>query len=897
VIAAETGLDLARLLLDLLVVIVAAKAAAELAERIRVPAVLGEIVAGILIGPSVLGWVELTDSRGVSLSMLAEIGVLLLLLQVGMEMDLRELGKVGTASLSVAIVGVVVPFAAGFGVALAFDTSTNTAVFIGAALTATSVGITARVFGDLRALATTEARVVLGAAVADDVLGLIILTVVVKVVTGGDVDAVTILSTFGLAIGFLVVTGLLGIVGIPRLLDAVHRRAMSPATVTVVAFAITIAFAELADAAKLAFIIGAFMAGLGLGRSHHHERIARDLGAVGNILIPVFFASIGINTDLEAMFQPSVLGLAAVLSIVAVAGKLASALGMFGARVDRLLIGIGMIPRGEVGLIFASIGLANGVLDADQYGALILVMLITTVMTPPLLRWRLSGLGERTLNDPALAEPAEGWLTVDKGEVRLHGSPSASIALDLALRSALLSRYARPSSALVDWFGANRRVDLEWSVTATSLLINVLRDDNPRAWRLLDTTGVLERALPEVAAAMRRRRADISDLDPTITARFPVVERLDAIAVQYGFASDDVLLAAFVADVSADTAEPRQAARLLAARLAPTEEAARIVALVDDARMLRTGIQRADSFDGAEILHLADHFGTGGHTRDAHELATALGPLRTWQREALDERIALIVDALDHPDLSSERAASLGGARRAAARAILDDPAQLARVDSAPSSYVLSHSPEELARHARLLEPPTRPGEVRVDVHSTDEPNSWVVEVACCDMEGLLVRLVGVLTDAGIGIVRATIATWDDGSALDTFVVSADHTPDALLLSRTFSASLSSPFHETVLDGLTIQFDNDSLPKHTSASVSGADRQGVLRAIASAFTSAGVVVHHAHVSSTNGLAYGRFTLSSKRGEKLDTSAMNRVQWALGGRPSRLRRLMTPGRRH
>ncbi|MEN9644313.1 MAG: High-affinity Na(+)/H(+) antiporter NhaS3, partial [Actinomycetota bacterium] len=204
-IAAETGLDLARLLLDLLVVIVVAKAAAELAERIRVPAVLGEILAGVLVGPSVLGWVDLTDSRGVSLGVLAEIGVLLLLLQVGMEMDLRELGKVGAASLSVAVVGVVVPFAAGVGVALAFDTSTNTAVFIGAALTATSVGITARVFGDLRALATTEARVVLGAAVADDVLGLIILTVVVKVVTGGDVDAITILSTFGLAIGFLLV--------------------------------------------------------------------------------------------------------------------------------------------------------------------------------------------------------------------------------------------------------------------------------------------------------------------------------------------------------------------------------------------------------------------------------------------------------------------------------------------------------------------------------------------------------------------------------------------------------------------------------------------------------------------------------------------------------------------
>ena len=171
-IASSEAIDLARLLLDLLIVLVAAKLAAEIAERLNLPAVLGEIVAGVAIGPSALGLVELTDARGVSLAMFAEIGVLLLLLQVGMEMDLAELSKVGKSSLLVAIIGVVLPFATGAGVSLLFGQSTNTAIFIGAALTATSVGITARVFGDLRALATMEARIVLGAAVADDVLGL-----------------------------------------------------------------------------------------------------------------------------------------------------------------------------------------------------------------------------------------------------------------------------------------------------------------------------------------------------------------------------------------------------------------------------------------------------------------------------------------------------------------------------------------------------------------------------------------------------------------------------------------------------------------------------------------------------------------------------------------------------
>ena len=243
-IASSEGVDLTRLLLDLLIVLAAAKLLAELAEKLRLPAVLGEILAGIAVGPSVLGLVDLTDNRGVSLAMLAEIGVLILLLQVGMEMDLAELSKVGKASLLVAVIGVAAPFASGMGVGLLFGQSTNTAVFIGAALTATSVGITARVFGDLRALATTEARIVLGAAVADDVLGLVILTVVVKVVTGGSVDAATIGSTLGLAIGFLIVTGIVGLTVVPRVLDAIHRRASSGATVTVAAVVITIGFAR-----------------------------------------------------------------------------------------------------------------------------------------------------------------------------------------------------------------------------------------------------------------------------------------------------------------------------------------------------------------------------------------------------------------------------------------------------------------------------------------------------------------------------------------------------------------------------------------------------------------------------------------------------------------------------
>jgi len=388
VLASTEGVDIARLLLDLLIVLGAAVVGGELAERIGTPAVLGEIIGGIIIGPSVLGWVELTGDRGVSIGVLAEVGVLLLLFLVGMEMDLIDLRRVGAVATSVAIIGVVIPFATGFGVALAFGQTAKTAVFIGAALTATSVGITARVFGDLGTLNAPESRIVLGAAVVDDVLGLVILTVVVKSVTGESVGVMTVLETLGLAAAFLVGAGIVGLVFVPYVVRAVNRHAKSGSTLVVVAFMIILAFAAVADATKLAFIIGAFMAGLALGRVEGHERITNDLGAVGKVMIPIFFVSIGIATDLEAMFRPSVLGLAAGLFVVAVIGKLVAAYGVGRMAVDKLTIGIGMVPRGEVGLIFASIGLANGVLDGEAYGALLLVLLLTTVVTPPLLRLR-----------------------------------------------------------------------------------------------------------------------------------------------------------------------------------------------------------------------------------------------------------------------------------------------------------------------------------------------------------------------------------------------------------------------------------------------------------------------------------------------------------------------------
>ena len=450
--ASTEGYDLALILGNLLIIILVARLAAELAERIKIPAVLGEIVAGIIIGPSVLGLIDPIKHLDVAdmVLLLGEIGVILLLFQVGLEMDLGEMAKVGKPAFIVAIIGVAVPFAAGFGVATSFGEDTKVALFIGAALTATSVGITARVLGDLRALALRESRIVLGAAVADDVLGLVILTVVVKVVTEGSISAGVVLETIGLAVGFLLITGLLAIYVIPRLFTRIDRLATSTTTIVSIAFALTLAFSLLANQAKLAFIIGAFMAGLAVGRSPQHERIAEGLNPLGHIFIPVFFASIGINADLEAMFQPSVLALAVSLTVVAIIGKLVAGLGIGRSGGDKLLIGIAMMPRGEVGLIFASIGLSKGVLDDELYGALLLMVLVTTVITPPLIRLKLA-----KRDDLTTPTPVEVWTSVD----------------------------------------------------TSHLIEELLNNDADEWWRIIDRHNV-ELRIPEIGSAMQRRRAE-----------------------------------------------------------------------------------------------------------------------------------------------------------------------------------------------------------------------------------------------------------------------------------------------------------------------------------------------------------------------------------------------------
>jgi Kef-type K+ transport system membrane component KefB len=401
--AAEGGVDIARFFLILAAILVGAKLCGELAERLGQPAVLGELIAGVLLGGSVLGVVPTEGPAGELVHVMAQLGVLLLLFEIGLETDLREMFRVGPASLAVAVVGVVLPF--GFGylywayaphpmVASSADL-TSAAIFVGATLTATSVGITARVLSDLGRMSTPEARIVIGAAVIDDVLGLVILSVVSGVAAGAAVSVMGVARTFAVAVGFLVVAVLVGRFVMPRLFDVVVRmRARYVLLVFSIAFALGLA--ALASVAGSALIIGAFAAGLILSGTNQFDTIEHEVRPVASIFAPIFFVSVGASVNLR-LLDPSTpasratLGVAGVLIVLAMAGKLAAGWAAPWARFRRIVVGVGMIPRGEVGLIFADIGRRSGVLGDEVFGAVLVMVMATTFVAPPALKALFAG--------------------------------------------------------------------------------------------------------------------------------------------------------------------------------------------------------------------------------------------------------------------------------------------------------------------------------------------------------------------------------------------------------------------------------------------------------------------------------------------------------------------------
>ena len=368
-------------LFALVAIFVATKLLGEMAQRVNQPAVLGELIAGVILGGSMLGVVDPTDPI---IATMASIGVLVLLFEIGLGTDLAALVRVGGEATVVAVTGVVVPLALGYFAATQLGLAQVPALVCGAALCATSVGISARVLAELGWLDTTEGRVVLGAAVIDDIIGLIILAVVASVVAGTTLSAASVGRIAGVAIAFVAGAVLVGSV-VARPVFRVVERIRAAGTLGLFGLAFAFLLAWLAERSGSAMIVGAFAAGLVLYKVPQREQIERATTTIGHFFVPIFFAVVGAAVDLRALADPRALAVGGALIICGIVGKLAAGYAPWWFRGRKLLVGVAMIPRGEVGLIFAQMGLAAGAINAGEYGALMLMVLVTTFVTPPSL--------------------------------------------------------------------------------------------------------------------------------------------------------------------------------------------------------------------------------------------------------------------------------------------------------------------------------------------------------------------------------------------------------------------------------------------------------------------------------------------------------------------------------
>jgi Kef-type K+ transport system membrane component KefB len=395
--------------------LIIAKLSGEIFERFRQPAVLGELIGGIFIGNLTLLGVTMAEPlrTDIVINALAELGVIILLFEVGLESNLGEMLEVGWSSLLVAIAGVVTPFFLGWGVAAYFlpGEATLSHIFIGATLCATSVGITARVLKDLNALRSREARIILGAAVIDDVLGLLVLAVVAGAIkaeaAGAALSSWQIVVITLKALTFLVGAILFGRYVISRLL---HQAGRLETRGVLLALSVSFCFllAWLAALVGLAPIVGAFAAGLVLDEAHFdsfrdqgERQLEELLRPVSTLLTPIFFVLMGLKVDLRYFARWELLGFATALTLVAILGKQICSLAVLERQVNRLAVGIGMVPRGEVGLIFAGIGatlmlpnaagVSEPVINTATFGVVVLMVIATTLLTPPAIKWALQG--------------------------------------------------------------------------------------------------------------------------------------------------------------------------------------------------------------------------------------------------------------------------------------------------------------------------------------------------------------------------------------------------------------------------------------------------------------------------------------------------------------------------
>ncbi len=432
---ADSSLVLAGVMLSLVVVYFASKLGGELSNRLGFPPVLGELVGGVLVGVSALHLLIFpgTGIEGASslimqilqstdglrpeaveptfkatsevISVLSELGVIILLFEIGLESNLNELMKVGIQAIVVAVVGVTVPFVAGTaGAMIIFGVPAIPAIFAGAALTATSIGITSKVLSELGQLTSKEGQIILGAAIVDDIIGIVILAVVASLAKTGRVDVGNVVYLIVSSIVFIVGTLLLGKF-VNAAFIAISGRLKTRGALVIPAIIFVLILAYIGAAIHLEAILGAFAAGLLLDETDEREALEELVKPVADLVVPIFFVTVGARTDFGVL-NPSVpanregLIIAIFLITVAIAGKVVTGLAVFGQpQINRLAIGVGMIPRGEVGLVFAGVGSASGIISDALNAAIIMMVILTTFLAPPLLRFTFPRTPTETLKD------------------------------------------------------------------------------------------------------------------------------------------------------------------------------------------------------------------------------------------------------------------------------------------------------------------------------------------------------------------------------------------------------------------------------------------------------------------------------------------------------------------
>jgi Kef-type K+ transport system membrane component KefB len=356
------------------------------------------------------------------ISVLAELGVVILLFEIGLESDLKELIRVGPQAAVVAIIGVVVPFAAGtVGLIGFFGVDTIPAVFAGAALTATSIGITAKVLAEIQKLSSKEGQIIIGAAVLDDVLGIIVLAVVASLAKTGEIEILNVIYLIIGAAVFLVGAIFLGRLLSPYFVAVVDQlRTRGQVIISSLIFAFVLSY--IAAAIQLEAILGAFAAGLILAETSKRKELEEQISPIADMLVPIFFVTVGARTDISVLNpldpanRPGLI-IASFLVIVAIIGKIVTGFAVFGQPgINRLAIGIGMIPRGEVGLVFAGVGSASGVLSESLDAAIIVMVILTTFMAPPLLRVVFRDSDEATTDESDAQMLVEGAVETTSGD-------------------------------------------------------------------------------------------------------------------------------------------------------------------------------------------------------------------------------------------------------------------------------------------------------------------------------------------------------------------------------------------------------------------------------------------------------------------------------------------------